>query len=410
MKQITHPFAYVLCCLLSGAALPPAAAEETPAPTDLMNFAQGVLPVAITSGPSDLRVGMDHAIAAIDGNPGGYVALRKPALDGDVVEITYSLPALTRFDSFSIPNIRETPSPSQTFFGRAEVFGSETAQDGPYLLLASGKLQTHAQKGQITALDLATPQPSVRWIRLRLEGGIDIQRDKTFLEFSELIGTGIQQDAPLWDGFRGVWSGRGVKLELAQNGATVEGCYDDNSELTGTVHGRILRALGISSAGIVSQFILIGQEDGGLRGLRSTNGAPFHPYDGAPSDKPPRCTAPQPPKLSCGAVVHGIGFEFDSAAIRPTSATVIRDLYAGLSQDRAAGIVIVGHSSSEGAADYNRDLSQRRAQSVASALVALGIDPAQISATGRGEDAPIASNSDEAGRSLNRRVEVRCAG
>ena len=71
---------------------------------------------------------------------------------------------------------------------------------------------------------------------------------------------------------------------------------------------------------------------------------------------------------------------------------------------------IIGHSSSEGADDYNRALSERRAASVVAALIGLGMNDSALSAVGRGEDEPIASNDDEAGRSLNRRVEVRCAG
>ena len=199
-------------------------------------------------------------------------------------------------------------------------------------------------------------------------------------------------------------------MELAQNGATVTGCYDGNSTLSGTVQGSVLRALGTDSAGIPSQFILIAAEDGAIRGLRSTNGAPFKQYDGDHSDNALSCLEQEPPKLGCGSIVHGIGFDFDSDVIRPTSRIIIADLYDGLLLDGGKGIQIIGHSSSEGAEDYNRDLSQRRSQSVVAALVALGIDASQISATGRGEDDPIASNDDEAGRSLNRRVEVQCAG
>ncbi|CAN0602472.1 unnamed protein product, partial [Ectocarpus sp. 12 AP-2014] len=86
------------------------------------------------------------------------------------------------------------------------------------------------------------------------------------------------------------------------------------------------------------------------------------------------------------------------------------DLYAGLAGEGAAQIQIIGHSSSEGADDYNRDLSQRRAASVADALVARGLDVGRTAAVGKGEDEPIASNDDEAGRSLNRRVEISCSG
>ncbi|MEO0372712.1 MAG: OmpA family protein, partial [Pseudomonadota bacterium] len=206
-----------------------------------------------------------------------------------------------------------------------------------------------------------------------------------------------------------VWRGRGVKLELEQEGATVTGCYDGNAKLSGTVHGNVLRALGQNDAGISSQFILVADADGSLRGLRSTNGAPFKPYDGAASDAVAACLEPEPPKLGCGSVLHGIQFDFDSDVIRPSSKVLLGDLYNGLSEAGAASVQIVGHSSSEGADDYNRDLSERRAVSVVAALVALGMDGSVMSAVGRGEDEPIASNDDEAGRSLNRRVEVRCS-
>ena len=57
---------------------------------------------------------------------------------------------------------------------------------------------------------------------------------------------------------------------------------------------------------------------------------------------------------------------------------------------------------------HNLDLSRRRAQAVVDDLVARGLDRKRIRATGKGSAAPIAPNTDEAGRSLNRRVEVQC--
>lgn len=85
-------------------------------------------------------------------------------------------------------------------------------------------------------------------------------------------------------------------------------------------------------------------------------------------------------------------------------------MFESLSAETSANITIIGHSSSEGADDYNRDLSQRRAASVVAALASRGLEAGRMSADGRGEDEPIASNDDEAGRSLNRRVEVMCSG
>ena len=385
----------------------PALAQDAAAP-DLMSFAGGVLPLSITASDEGMKPKLEAMISAIDGNPVGFIVTKKPGAASAAVEMTYALPALTRFDRFAIPGIFETPSPSQTFFRMVEVWGASASPDGPYVPLASGELSTHTDRGLETELTMAPDQPEVRWVRVQLSGGINVERDQTFFEFSEIIGNGTQQSPELSTQFDGNWKGRGVKIELTQEAATVTGCYDADGKLAGTVSGKVLRALGQNEAGIPSQFILIATDDGALRGLRSTNGAPFKPYDGEASDKTV-CAAPEPPGLGCGAILHGIGFDYDSDVIRPESHTVIASLFDGLQSAGGSGIEIIGHSSSEGEADYNRDLSQRRAQSVVEALVALGLDGSRISAAGRGEDEPIASNDDEAGRSLNRRVEVKCA-
>ena len=57
---------------------------------------------------------------------------------------------------------------------------------------------------------------------------------------------------------------------------------------------------------------------------------------------------------------------------------------------------------------YNLGLSQRRAAAVVTELVRRGIPAGRLSAVGAGEKQPIATNNDESGRSLNRRVEVHC--
>jgi OOP family OmpA-OmpF porin len=68
---------------------------------------------------------------------------------------------------------------------------------------------------------------------------------------------------------------------------------------------------------------------------------------------------------------------------------------------------VAGHSDSQGDANYNRDLSQRRADAVREYLVTAGVDENRISAKGYGEDEPIADNSTADGRRENRRVELR---
>lgn len=69
-------------------------------------------------------------------------------------------------------------------------------------------------------------------------------------------------------------------------------------------------------------------------------------------------------------------------------------------------IRIEGHSDSVGDAEYNLKLSETRANSVRTALVALGVSADRVTAIGLGEDFPIAGNDTEEGRSQNRRVDV----
>ena len=72
-------------------------------------------------------------------------------------------------------------------------------------------------------------------------------------------------------------------------------------------------------------------------------------------------------------------------------------------------IEVAGHTDSTGTAEYNRQLSQRRATSVADYLVSRGVAQARLMTAAGGEEHPIASNSTEQGRSANRRVEVTLA-
>jgi outer membrane protein OmpA-like peptidoglycan-associated protein len=348
-------------------------------------------------------------VSVVDGDPRGFTLVNR-ATDQTDTEFTYVLPAPTTFDRFAVPNVLETPSPFQTFTRRVEVHGSATGPGEGFVLLASADLETHAARGEETTLAIAASVP-VRWVRVRLVGGIEMLRDQMFLEFSEIIGNGTQELPAHSDRFQGTWQGRGVAISLEQNGSVVSGCYDRTGDLSGTVTGNMLRATGIDrDDSTLSAFILNVADDGTLRGVRSSNGAPFRLYTSAMAAEGAaiRCATPAPPTLGCGSVIHGINFDFDSADIRPDSEGVLRELHAGLAADASAAIVIEGHTSSEGADAYNQALSERRAQAVVADLVRRGLGVSRVSATGIGETRPIATNDNESGRSLNRRVEVRC--
>ncbi len=69
-------------------------------------------------------------------------------------------------------------------------------------------------------------------------------------------------------------------------------------------------------------------------------------------------------------------------------------------------VQVIGHTDNTGDALMNVGLSHRRAEAVASVLVASGVAPTRVQTIGRGEDAPVASNLTPEGRAQNRRVEI----
>ncbi|WP_295516979.1 OmpA family protein [uncultured Pseudomonas sp.] len=101
-----------------------------------------------------------------------------------------------------------------------------------------------------------------------------------------------------------------------------------------------------------------------------------------------------------------ITFATDSADIAGSFYKPLNDLANSFKQFDQNSIEIVGYTDSTGSRAHNMDLSQRRAQAVASYLTAQGVPAARLSTRGAGPDNPIASNATADGRAQNRRVEV----
>jgi outer membrane protein OmpA-like peptidoglycan-associated protein len=102
----------------------------------------------------------------------------------------------------------------------------------------------------------------------------------------------------------------------------------------------------------------------------------------------------------------GILFDFDSDRLRPAAQQNLGSLASSLQRYPKTDLLVVGHTDSVGAEDYNQRLSERRAASAANYLISQGVDYRRIRLVGLGETEPVASNATDAGRQLNRRVEV----
>ncbi|MGV6847108.1 MAG: OmpA family protein [Marinibacterium sp.] len=101
-----------------------------------------------------------------------------------------------------------------------------------------------------------------------------------------------------------------------------------------------------------------------------------------------------------------ITFDTDSATVRPELRADLDAVAANLIKYGDSSLQIIGNTDNVGDAAYNQALSERRAASVASILVADGVGPSRLTTLGRGEDAPVASNLTPEGRAQNRRVDI----
>ena len=103
-------------------------------------------------------------------------------------------------------------------------------------------------------------------------------------------------------------------------------------------------------------------------------------------------------------------FDTGKAQLLPGAARKLDELAQFLNDHPERRVEIDGFTDSTGSSSLNQQLSQERADSVKSALLARGITPSRITTEGYGSAFPVANNTDASGRQLNRRVEVVIGG
>lgn len=114
-------------------------------------------------------------------------------------------------------------------------------------------------------------------------------------------------------------------------------------------------------------------------------------------------------RLGSGIVVtlpEALLFAQESDELSTASRDNLRRLATSFEKFPSTRIMIVGHTDTQGGTDRNQSLSERRAQALASFLEQIGVTRARMTALGRGDAEPIASNDSDAGRQWNRRIEI----
>ena len=101
-----------------------------------------------------------------------------------------------------------------------------------------------------------------------------------------------------------------------------------------------------------------------------------------------------------------VSFDYNSAQLKPAFHTTLDKVADILARYPRTTIQVTGHTDSRGSAEYNQQLSVQRAEAVGWYLADRGVDSRRVITDGRGEMQPRATNESEAGRQLNRRVEM----
>ncbi|MGA2534655.1 MAG: OmpA family protein [Terracidiphilus sp.] len=109
---------------------------------------------------------------------------------------------------------------------------------------------------------------------------------------------------------------------------------------------------------------------------------------------------------SGSAAIYGVRFDTNSATLRPESTAALENVLTLINNRANSHWVISGHTDNQGSAELNQKLSQSRAASVIAWLVSHGVAANRLTPQGFGASHPVADNSTEAGRAMNRRVEM----
>ncbi|MGB9130792.1 MAG: OmpA family protein [Thiobacillus sp.] len=106
------------------------------------------------------------------------------------------------------------------------------------------------------------------------------------------------------------------------------------------------------------------------------------------------------------SMTSSTGFDTNSSELKSGYTPTLNKIARVLNQYGKTTVSVIGHTDSVGSDEYNQALSERRAQSVMDYFAGQNVNPLRLEAYGKGEAEPRADNGTEAGRQLNRRVEL----
>ncbi len=288
-------------------------------------------------------------------------------------------------------------------------FEDVVVTEGPGTLLAAGSAKS-TPVGAVATLVSAKRADQALQVRLKLaaEPGVKVDLLSPYFEYKDvyLIDPAGKRKYPLLKDSEGLFQAQPLTVKMDGGriipdwnkpilmSLTFQAPPDDV-----TVVDLILPDFepfeGVAIAG------LGGAGAGGIEAAGKTVG-----LEGALKDLQAKVTAEEI-KIDLSADVL---FDFDKADLKPAAEGKLNNLLTVVNSKPGSRIAIEGHTDVRGDASYNQALSQRRAESVRTWLVAHGVAAGRISATGAGESRPVRTGTTEADHQANRRVEIRIRG
>jgi OOP family OmpA-OmpF porin len=133
----------------------------------------------------------------------------------------------------------------------------------------------------------------------------------------------------------------------------------------------------------------------------------LNPTDRCPESRPRATVDVNGCEFTDVIQLPGVNFGSSSDLLLPGTEAVLENAAATLNKHPTLQIEVAGHTDSDGPADANYGLSERRAKTVRDYLIRFGVDAKRLTVQGYGESQPISENETIRGRATNRRVELR---
>lgn len=262
-----------------------------------------------------------------------------------------------------------------------------------------------------------TVEKSGKWLRLTI---LNNHGSGEYTELMEFHAFGKQLTETPFPDVSGTYKTNYNDFHLLQQGTSVTGCYEYREGLlNGGIEGRIMKFTWRetdSKGPAIMVFTSDGKKFIGRWWYEGKENEPGGIWNGTKISEEvggcPHWEGDMQKQITKELLefgrsrLYGINFDVDSDIIRDESKPTLDKITAMLKSESDMKLTIEGHTDSDGPADKNQILSQKRAKSVKSYLVSGGISEARLFTKGYGESTPVAPNTTAAGKAQNRRVEL----